>query len=29
MTWQDIVGLVTAVLLTGYLVAALAKPEWF
>lgn len=29
MTWQDWVGLVASVLLTGYLVVALVKPERF
>lgn len=29
MTWQDILGLVVSVLLTGYLVVALLKPERF
>ena len=29
MTWQDVMGLVVAVLLTGYLVVALVKPERF
>jgi len=29
VTWQDVMGLVVAVLLTGYLVVALVKPERF
>ena len=29
MNWQNAVGLVVAVLLTGYLVVALLKPERF
>ena len=29
MSWENVVGLVAAVLLTGYLVVALVKPEKF
>ena len=29
MSWENVIGLVVAVLLTGYLVIALVKPEKF
>jgi K+-transporting ATPase KdpF subunit len=29
VSWENVVGLVVSVLLTGYLVAALVKPEKF
>jgi K+-transporting ATPase KdpF subunit len=29
VSWQDVLGLVVSVLLTGYLVVALVKPERF
>ena len=29
MSWENVIGLVVAVVLTGYLVVALVKPEKF
>jgi len=29
VSWQDVLGLVVSVVLTGYLVVALVKPERF